>query len=472
MSLMEGLLVFFAIIFIYVLLVAILYKKGILKKYDVSLWGPALLLRTKKGVSFLEKIASKRRFWKAFGNSGIVLCFVMMFVMMAVLIWQAWTVWGFTPAQIEKLPGIEFALVLPGLNPVLPLEYIGYIILALVVAIVAHEFSHGILTFVSKLKVKSLGILYLIVPLGAFCEPDEEQLKKTEPKHRMRIYAAGPTSNFVVVFVSILLLSFVFMSAVQPAADGIVAFSVDPDSPAESIGLQPGTIITSINDTQITTDIGYINAIELTKANQTINLTYVKVGKTYTKNVTLGDRFEEYAKRSSIYLTNNESYKGKGYLGTSALLRKTAFKEQLSILKNPFAEFPKGLKEGLKGFLTFYVIPFMGYLQGYNPIVSPFTDSYAITGPLSIIPDNMFWIIVNALYWIFWLNLAVALFNVLPMIPLDGGYLFNDAVGSLIKRVKKGISDEKREKAVKNISLVVSLSILLFIIFPYLIKYF
>ena len=68
MSLIEGLLIFFAIIFIYVILVAILYKKGILKKYDVSLWGPALLLRTKKGVSFLEKIASKRRFWKAFGS--------------------------------------------------------------------------------------------------------------------------------------------------------------------------------------------------------------------------------------------------------------------------------------------------------------------------------------------------------------------------------------------------------------------
>lgn len=454
MSLIEGLLVFFAIIFIYVILVAILYKKGILKKYDISLWGPALLLRTKKGVSFLEKIASKKRFWKAFGNSGIVLCFVMMFIMMAVLIWQAWTVLGFTPAQIEKLPGIEVALILPGINPVLPLEYIGYIILALIVAIVAHEFSHGILTFVSKLKVKSLGILYLIIPLGAFCEPDEEQLKKTEPKHRMRIYAAGPTSNFVVVFVSILLISFVFMSAVQPAADGVGVTYVEKGTPAEAVGLSKGIIITYFNDTRVTSFEEYSVALFKTRSGQTINITYVKGKMNYTKSVVLADMFN---------YTKNQSYLGKGYLGT--WFSSFGYKNFLSILKNPFAEFPDG-------FLTFYVIPFIGYLQGYNPIVSPFTDSYVITGPLSIIPDNMFWIIVNALYWIFWLNLAVALFNVLPMIPLDGGYLFNDAVGSLIKRVKKGISDEKREKAVKNISLVVSLSILLFIIFPYLIKYF
>ena len=152
-------------------------------------------------------------------------------------------------------------------------------------------------------------------------------------------------------------------------------------------------------------------------------------------------------------------------MGISSLLRKTAFKEQLSILKNPFEKFPDS-------FLIFYIIPFTGYLQGYNPIVSPFTNSYMLTGPLSVIPNDAFWIIVNALYWIFWLNLAVALFNVLPMVPLDGGYLFNDAVGSFIKRVKKGISDEKLEKAVKNISLALSLFILLLIVFPYLIKYF
>ena len=110
-------------------------------------------------------------------------------------------------------------------------------------------------------------------------------------------------------------------------------------------------------------------------------------------------------------------------------------------------------------------------MQGYNPIVSPFTDSYIITGPLSFIPDDIFWIIINALYWIFWINLAVALFNVLPIGPFDGGLLFNDAMGSLVKRFKKNLSDEQREKIVKNISITISLTVLFLIMFPFLLKY-
>ena len=61
----------------------------------------------------------------------------MMILMVLLLIWQAWAVLGFTPAQKEAMPGPEIALVLPGINPILPLEYIGYIILALAIAIIA-----------------------------------------------------------------------------------------------------------------------------------------------------------------------------------------------------------------------------------------------------------------------------------------------------------------------------------------------
>jgi membrane-associated protease RseP (regulator of RpoE activity) len=78
---------------------------------------------------------------------------------------------------------------------------------------------------------------------------------------------------------------------------------------------------------------------------------------------------------------------------------------------------------------------------------------------------------VNSLYWIFWLNLAVSLFNVMPMVPLDGGFLFNDGMRGLLARLKKGINEETKEKIVKNISLAISLMILALILIPFFIKY-
>jgi membrane-associated protease RseP (regulator of RpoE activity) len=161
---------------------------------------------------------------------------------------------------------------------------------------------------------------------------------------------------------------------------------------------------------------------------------------------------------------NNESFKGKGYLGVQSLLRDSVFQEYLGLLKNPLSNFPNGL-------LTFYSLPLLGYFAGYNPIVSPFTDSYIITGPLSVLPTSLFWIIVNGIYWIFWLNLAVSLFNSLPMVPLDGGFRFNDGVRAALTRLRKGVSEETKEKIVKNVSLAISLVILGLILIPFVIKY-
>jgi len=461
MSLIDGLLIFIAIIAIYILGSFSLHKLGILKKYNITFWGPALMWRTNKGKKFLKKIAQKKRFWKAFGSSGVVLCFIMMILMVSLFIWQTWAISGFTQEQKEVLPGPEFVLVIPGINPILPLDFLWYIILGLIVAMVVHEFSHGILTFVSKLKVKSLGILYLIVPIGAFCEPDEKELKEAKPAPRMRIYAAGPTSNYVVVLISLLIFSFVFMGAIQPASEGAHVFSVDSDSPAYDLGINQGMIVTSLNNTDITNAQDYFETFDNLSSNSFVEISYVRKNQEFTKTIFLTDRYQEYEKRG---YSNNITFQGKAYSGIMSLLKDDIFESYTSALKNPFKDFPNN-------FLLIYILPLWGYFQGYNPTVAPFTDSYIITGPLSVLPTVAFWIIVNALYWIFWLNLAVALFNVLPMVPLDGGFLFNDAIGIIVKKIKKDITKEKKEKLVGNISLSISLIILFLIIFPFIFKY-
>jgi len=460
MTVIDGLLIFFAIVFIYLLIVSILKKKGILEKYNISLYGPALLLRTKKGRKFLKKIASKKRFWKAYGSFGVVFCFIAMIFMVGVFVWQAGMLFGLdlTPAEKAGLPGPEFALILPGINPIIPIEYIGYVILALAIAIVVHEFSHGFLVLAGKLKVKSLGILYLIIPIGAFCEPDEKELKKTETPKRMRVFAAGPMSNFVVAFVVLLIFSFVFMSAIQPL-EGAEVLTVYEGTPAEELNIPTGARIIYLNDSKTININNFGKLMDNIKPNQTVNISYIIDGNIIENQV---QPISWYAFLDP--LTDEEinvTLKNASFLGIG-FTPQQYFTESL---KNPFTyEFPTG-------FLDLFSLPILGALQRYNPIASPFKENYEVKGPLSVLPTNVFWIIVNALYWIFWLNLLVGLFNILPMVPLDGGFLFNDAVGSLVKRIKRNISDEKREKIVKNISLVVSLIILFLILFPFFFKY-
>ena len=113
MSMIENISIFLIILFTYFVIVYILNKKNYFNKLNISFYGPALLLRTKKGRQFLKKLSSKKKFWKSFANFGIVFCFIMMILMILLLAFQTWTVIGFSPEQKEALPGIEFGLVLP-----------------------------------------------------------------------------------------------------------------------------------------------------------------------------------------------------------------------------------------------------------------------------------------------------------------------------------------------------------------------
>ena len=454
MTFIDGLLIFFSVFFAYFLIVYIFHKKGIFKKYNISFYGPGLLIRTTKFRGFIKKISSIKKFWRLYGNFSIAFCLVIMIFMVVIFIEQLWLLYGLSPEIKEILPGPDMMLVLPGINPLLPLEYLWFIIIAIAIAIIAHEFSHGILTYASDLKIKSLGILYLIIPIGAFVEPDEEELKKTKASKRMRVFAVGPMANFIVAFVALLLLSFVFMSAAQPIEGGDVLYVYD-ETPAKEIGLTSGSVIISLNDTNAYNISNLRDLLDKTNPGQKVNISFIKEGTIIKKNVTLASYYDYIEPK-------NDSYKNISFLG---IIFNTYKKDFTSSLQNPFTyKFPEG-------FLNLYSIPFMGYFSGYNPISKPFTYTYHINGLLAFLPNDSFWIFVNVLYWIFWLNLAVGLFNSLPIIPFDGGFVLRDIIGISVKKIKKDISDERKEKIVKKISLTISLIVLFLVLFPFFFKY-
>src|SRR5438128_11194564 len=82
-------------------------------------------------------------------------------------------------------PSPETLLGLPGINPIIPL---GYGILGLAVAIILHEFSHGILSRAANIKIRSLGLIFLFFLTGAFVDPAVAELRPLPRRERGCLY--------------------------------------------------------------------------------------------------------------------------------------------------------------------------------------------------------------------------------------------------------------------------------------------
>lgn len=403
-------LLFLIIVIAWLGLIFILHRKKVLEKYGLSLSGPVLLVHTQRGRGLINKLA-KWRLWKYFGSFALGLCIFIMFAMVLLLCWSASLA---TKIPLERAPSLQMLIGIPGINPLIPL---GYGIVALIIGIVVHEFSHGILARVAKIKLKSLGLLFLVIPLGAFAEPDEEQLKKVDKIKRCRVFGAGPAMNVVVALICAVLFSWVFMSAVVPVAEGVFVSGVVEGSPAAA-SLPLGALITSFNDTSIESPEDFSEEIAKTKAQQPVNITFYYKGSFVSKNIILANR--------ANYTGKDE---GKGYLG----IAYSDPEATQSLLSRPFSKVSSWRDFIGRGF--FYIsLPFLA-LHGYSPLSPPWTDVYTIQGPLSFLPAWLFWLLANIFYWVFWLNLMLGLTNALPAVPLDGGYIFRDLADSaLIKR--------------------------------------
>jgi len=240
---MNGYLIALAVFIAWVVLVYAAHRKGWLQKHSMSLFGPAIMWKTRKGRDLIDRLARRRRLWSFYSKLSLWICAGAMVTIMVLLLWEA-TIVG----QIANPPSPELMLGIPGVNPVIP---IGYGILALAVGIVIHELSHGIMTRVGGMRVQSLGLLFLVFPIGAFVEPDEEELKKASRKKRSKVFAAGPASNIIAAMLFLALFSGVMMSSLETTHDGALAVGVVQNSPAAMAGIAPNSLIVSVGGVAI-----------------------------------------------------------------------------------------------------------------------------------------------------------------------------------------------------------------------------
>ena len=415
------------------------------RKWGLALMGPFLMWKTGKGRALIDRLARRARFWRWFGDASIVLVAVAMVSMTALLAWLAVLVVNIPPG---REPSPEMILGIPGVNRLIPVTY-G--ILGLAVAIVVHEFCHGILARASKVKVNSLGLLFYVVPIGAFVEPDETEMKAMPRRERARLFAAGPAVNLMAALVFAFVFSTVFMGSVTPVAPGVGVASVTPGAPADvQLNLAPGVILLSVNDTETRTFTAFSDAIGNTAANQTVNITYTAKG--YASPVSTTVMLADAAQ-----FTGNETRRGMGFLGVGI------FPVRLSTAYfHPIGGSGElgGLPQSL---LTYVSLPF----TGLQPMEGLATQFYEVHGPLAGLGDS-FWVFANIFYWLFWLNLMLGMTNALPAVPLDGGYLFRDGLHAILARVKGGVPVERREKTVRNVSYVFALMVLSLIVWQFI----
>ena len=268
----------------------------------------------------------------------------------------------------------EVTLLIPGVT-VRSAPNLMYFLLAAPIVLVIHEVAHGIVARLEKIKVKSGGFAIIIAIIAGFVEPDEEEFGKAKKISKLRVIAAGSTSNVLFSFIIAGLLMFNpmfgnILGTVSPAIGGIFynapvgvpVLQVQEGSGASVAGMQPNDIITSINGMQIRTPADFAK-IKLTPGEQA-NVTILRNGETINLTVLVGSAPDDPS---------------KGLLG---------------IVRSAFP----------------YVPPKVPY---YIPWPAP---------------------IFTFLLWVWMLSFFIGIFNMLPMFPLDGEKYIGSALENKVSK--------------------------------------
>lgn len=186
-----------AIILVWIGIVFVIWKKELFKDY-ITVGGLATVWIRTKRVKFLDRIKQPQVLYQNGSTIGLVLIYGLMILGVAGVCGA--TYFSVTNPRVpDAIVAPNNILLIPGVTDFVPLSV--EVILALIMLVTIHEIAHGILARINNIDIVSAGIIWLVVPVGGFVEPNEEQLQATPPLKRLQVYAAGISANFVTLVI-------------------------------------------------------------------------------------------------------------------------------------------------------------------------------------------------------------------------------------------------------------------------------
>ncbi|MFB6201488.1 MAG: site-2 protease family protein [Halorhabdus sp.] len=215
---------------------------------------------------------------------------------------------------------------------------------------------------------------------------------------------------------------------------GAYASAVLPDGPLANASAPAGksVVVTRIGGTRTPDRQALLDALNETEPGDVVPVEAFVNGTRETYNVRLG---------------GDEA--GNGFLGVGSVqpgysgirvadfgfgIRQYPSEQMLSVLGG--GDDGPGVG-GIERLLWFITLPFLALIDpsafgfaGFNGYV---TNFFAISGPLGFLGGGVF-VAANVLFWTAWINLNVAVFNLIPLFPLDGGHILRTSAEAIVAR--------------------------------------
>ena len=389
-----------------------------------------ILIHTPFGMKLFDWVA-RTNAAKIYAKSNRYLMPFITALMLFLLISSVIAIVSFAPArEISRDLGPRSIFLIPILNPYLP---VGYVLISLIITIVVHEAGHGIVARVYNVKIESTGVVFFfVVPIGAFVNIEQKELEKTPLKYKSSILTAGVLNNMVLAGISLFGL-YLVVSSLYPLPvsggeeTGVIIDRVNKGSLAEKIHLTEGSVIQTISGQNVRS-IEDLRKLLQSNLGKTIEMTWAVKNKPVV--------------RGSVTLPSSVN-ENKGILGVT-----------ISTMNDPKTVL-NDYKSWFSGTSALRLITPPTILEKSVPYSDLMADRYD-----SSIFGSSYAILANMFFWLWFINFNVAIFNALPIGPLDGGQLYGSFIASRTK--------EKTAVAINALmTYIMILVIFMTLVFPY-----